>query len=128
MPPIIAEVQRREPQRNVQRGDGYFNARYPEGVYVSELTEPVRYTEFNDLGKPIERARASQQIALFTNVRGYFAVMRDSFTTPLFGPSPRAAFPKGRQAPYQERVNLNRTPAIAYGSLFSLGNSDPSRY
>lgn len=67
-------------------------------------------------------------IAVFTNIREYFAVMRDDFTTPLALGRTGAQMPKGQQGAWRERINIGREPAIAYGSLFELDNTSTFGY
>lgn len=118
--PFTAIVHRREPLRT-ERIPWRSNTRPVEPIGYAGLPDPVRQSDFELFGKPIEHARAHMAIAVTGYSDGqYRAVMRDSFVNPTLAPIPQIGMVKGRQSAYNERINLARTPAAAYGSLFEL--------
>jgi hypothetical protein len=118
--PFTALVHRREPERT-ETYPWRANDRYVERIGFSGLRDPVRQSEFEFVGKPMEHAQAHAAIAITGySERQYAAVMRDSFIAPLLAPDPQIGMIRGRQSAYNERINLARTPAAAYGSLFEL--------
>lgn len=117
---FTAIVHRREPQRT-ESYPWRANQRPIEPIPYSPVPDPIRQSDFNDYGKPRSHSQSRMQIAIpgYSRV-GYFAVMRDSFVPPMLAPRPQIATPAGMQRPYRERINIARTPAAAYGSLFEL--------
>jgi hypothetical protein len=111
--PPVAFVQRREVRIPPQKTAAALNVRPVERIAPHEAPEQPRQGD-----TPARAAR--MPIAVFQSIASIRAVMQDDFQFTIFAPYPGAQALGGRQAPWNERLNVQRSPAEAYGSLVSI--------
>lgn len=124
-----AFVIRRDPTNPQPNIAANVNEQVPINEYPQRAWEDVREGDFYLVGKPLNHCVGTARIAFTNEANQYAAVMSDSFLSHNFDSRGQwTQPPKGRQAPYRERVNIEREQAIAYGNLVTLGADDPGSY
>lgn len=116
--PIVTRREPSYPERLPDRA----NVRAPVGTRYDAPGDPVNWGAWESVGKPTTHAKSFMPIAVSTAVAAYFAVMQDNFGVRKTAHDTGASTPKGKSKPFTERTNVMRSPAAAYGSLFSLQN------
>lgn len=97
------------------------NVRPVESYSAQESPSPIRYGD--------TPARPSRQpIVTFLAISDWLSVQRDDFFIPLWAPAPHAQVLGGEQAPWNERGNVHKPAAEAYGSLVIIDPTDPYPY
>jgi hypothetical protein len=117
MPPL-AVVHKRSVRIPPWRFPGLANVRATEHFSVQQAPEAPRQGD-----TPARPSR--QQIVTFDSSTAIRAVMEDDFRFSIVAPYPGAQPLDGRQGPWDERINIHRRSAEAYGSLLTL---DPPAY
>jgi len=120
--PALAVVRRRPAAGagHLARSAAERNVRVLEQFSRQQSPDPIRYGD-----TPANPSR--QQIVTFLAIAPYKAVMTDDFMFAVFAPSPHAKSLRGpgRELDWQERQNVHRPDAEAYGStigpLFPAG-------
>lgn len=100
-----------EPPAQITRFGGIANVRPYVGVFPQEAPSPVHQ------GSETPCRPARMPIAILTGSDPW-KVEEGRFVSIIVGPSPQAAYPRGRQSASRQRVNIAVPPHIAYGSLF----------
>lgn len=117
MPPFVANVRKREVRMPPVLTGALRNVRPLVGGSRQQAPEPIRQGD-----TPSQPARVP--IVTFFNIAGIRAVMNDDFYIGIIAPHPGAQTLGGRQAPWDERLNIHRKSAEAYGSLLTVEPTD----
>lgn len=105
---------RREPLEPPVMTPASRNVRVIEPVPPQESPEPPR--QGDTPARP-----AAKQVAIFQAIAPIHAVMQDFFHYPKLMPLDNNRHVlTGDQQPWEERANLARIPAVAYGSLVTM--------
>lgn len=107
--PVVA---RREPVEGVSIHPATRNVRADEHISPQMAPDPERRGSV-----PARMAR--QQVYTAFHL---FRWEQDDFLLRLFAPSPLASVPRGAQSAMGGRVNIQRSPAVAYGSMFEFAD------
>jgi hypothetical protein len=94
------------------------NVRATEHFSIHQAPEAPRQGD-----TPARPARVP--VVTFNSAASIRAVMEDDFRFAIIAPNPGAQVLNGHQAPWNERANIHRRQAEAYGSLVTL---DPPNY
>lgn len=117
MPSLLATVLRRTVRMPPVLTPGLRNVRPVENFSRHEAPDPIRQGD--------TPARPSRMpIVTFRSDAAIRAVMNDDFYIGIIAPYPGAQTLGGRQAPWNERLNIHRNSAEAYGSLLTLTPTD----
>lgn len=123
MPILVAQVFRREPAVQTERGPAQRNVRVPVNVPgSSEAPGAIRYGDFAGQGRAPGHnlPHGKQQIYTSSNAAEILSVMMDDFHVQKVIGTNVADMPAGRQAPLIERANIYRPETQAYGSAYTL--------
>lgn len=112
MPPV-AIVHRRQVRIPPVMTAALRNVRATEHFSIQEAPDPIRQG-----ATPARPAR--QQIVTWMSKASIRAVMEDDFRFSIVAPYPGAQPLDGRQGPWDERINIHKRSAEAYGSLLTL--------
>jgi len=128
MPPLVAEVFRREPTAGFERYAPMRNVRVAEEITPSVAPDPVRDSDFYADGKPWRNAWSHTQRAFTLNIAAIVSQQADDFA---FGKMPFTnvvAQNRGLQTALMERANIQRPESRAYGDYrtFAPGISSPA--
>lgn len=120
MPPIVAEVFRREPSAGFERYGPNVNVRVPELINPSVAPDPVRDSDYYADGKPWRNAWSHVQRFVGLNIAAIETQQQDDFAFGKMQFTNVVSSNRGLQTALMERANIHRPEARAYGSLFSL--------
>lgn len=117
MPPFVAVVKRREVLMQPDMTAAQLNVRPYEIYSPHQAPEAPRQgdTPARPSRMPIYVSMAAAAIR---------AVMSDDFRLSIVAPYPGAQPLSGKQAPWNERLNIHKRSAEAYGSLLTMNPPD----
>ena len=120
MPPIVAEVYRREPTAGFERSAARRNVRVREDIYPQYAPDPIRYGDFYADGKPYEHGWSHVQQFITLNIAAILSQQEDDFRIGKMLFTNVMSTPAGLHAPLIERANIFRPESRAYGSLYTV--------
>lgn len=117
---IYAHTVRRPVRVGADMTPAMANVRPMENIFPQAAPDPVRQSDFVNEGRAEGVAR--MPIVTAFNIAGINAVQEDTFMAgKLWRTGPNASRPHGSYGTtWDERANIKKTPAVAYGSLFAL--------
>lgn len=134
MPPTGAEqiyVQRREPQMGATYfGENIQQENVPVEVVSQTLQDPVRYSDFSQVGRAPSEMHAGINIAIHENIAGISAVMEDEFLTGKVLPKRQTFMSNGNggQLQWRERQNINQPIPVPYGDRLEIMAPQPGQF
>lgn len=117
MPPIVAEVFRREPSAGFERYGPNRNVRVPEIINPHFAPDPVRDSDFYADGKPWKNAWSQVQRFVGFNIAAIETQQQDDFEFGKMLFTNVTSTNRGLQTALMERANIYRPESRAYGSM-----------
>ena len=113
----FVDIEDQQTPNSTRRTASARNVRMVEQVYPQRSPDPPRQGDI-----PARPAR--MPVFVSQSQAEIHAVMEDEFQFVMYGPVHYVQQLPGVQAPFQERSNVQKPAAVAYGSLFELTPSD----
>lgn len=127
MLPFQQTVERRDPDTSRTYYPAIANVRVPMDIPIQDAPDPIRDTLFWQQGKPLSHAIAHAVVWTSTAIADWLSIdawPADGLRIAKVERSNIVATPRGLQASFVERVNIERPASTPYGSMAAQRGMD----